>query len=86
MAISIGRRQFIFALGGAVTRPLAAHPQQPAVPVSGFLGTGSSASDAFRVAAVRQGLMEAGYVEGRNVAFEYRLGGESLRATAGACG
>ncbi|HKA75973.1 MAG TPA: ABC transporter substrate-binding protein [Pseudolabrys sp.] len=38
----------------------------------GFLGTGSSQSDAFRVAAVRQGLIETGYVEGRNVTFEYR--------------
>jgi putative ABC transport system substrate-binding protein len=43
------------------------------MPVVGFLGTGSSESDAFRVAAVRRGLTEAGYVEGRNVKFEYRL-------------
>jgi len=41
--------------------------------VVGFLGTGSSESDAFRLSAVRQSLMEAGYVEGRNVMFEYRL-------------
>jgi putative tryptophan/tyrosine transport system substrate-binding protein len=43
------------------------------MPVVGFLGTGSSESDAFRVAAVRQSLMEVGYVEGQNVKFEYRL-------------
>jgi len=67
------RRDFIKIIAGsAVTLPLTAQAQQSAMPVVGFLGTGSLQSDAFRVAAVRQGLIEAGYVEGRNVAFEYR--------------
>jgi putative tryptophan/tyrosine transport system substrate-binding protein len=66
------RRDFLGVMGSAAAWPLAARAQQPALPVVGFLGAGSLESDGYRAAAVRQGLIEAGYVEGRNVAFEYR--------------
>jgi len=65
------RREFIALLGGTVaTWPLAVHAQQPAVPVIGFLNT--SSLDAYRVRAFHQGLKEGGFVEGENVAVEYR--------------
>jgi putative ABC transport system substrate-binding protein len=69
----VKRREFIALLGGAAAAwPLTARAQQPAMPVVGVLHSGSPEVNAKRVAAYRRGLSDAGFVEGRNLAFEFR--------------
>jgi putative ABC transport system substrate-binding protein len=70
--MTIARRKLLAAFGGAATWPIAARAQQPATPVIGFLHPSPPEPSAERPRAFRQGLKEAGFVEGDNVAIEYR--------------
>jgi putative ABC transport system substrate-binding protein len=77
LAKHIARREFIALIGGAASTsslfvPLVARAQQPAMPVIGYLSIGSPQFDAVRLAGFHHGLKDTGFVEGRNVAGEYR--------------
>ena len=73
MAIHVGRRQFLAAIGStAAAWPLAARAQQPAMPVIGYLSGATFETMREYVAAFRRGLADEGFFEGRNVAIEYR--------------
>ena len=78
----IGRRGFITLLGGAAAWPLAASAQQQAVPVIGFLRNSLPGGSGHLLSALREGLNEGGYIEGRNAVIEYRWSEDRDQLTA----
>jgi ABC-type uncharacterized transport system substrate-binding protein len=68
----VRRREFITLFGGAVSWPIAARTQQPAVPIVGFLSGRSPADSVAEIRGFHRGLAEAGFIEGKNVAIEFR--------------
>jgi len=82
MTVTIGRRELLAALGGAAAWPLAARAQQPAMPVIGFLRNSSPDDSVELLAAMRQGLKQTGYVEGKNLAIAIPTTTEMNRAAS----
>ena len=85
------RREFIAGLGSAAAWPVAARAQQPALPVIGYLSSGSQGISGERLRMFLRGLSEAGLSEGKNIAIEYRgstIGSPSLQpiSSGAACG
>src|SRR5262249_56729661 len=79
MTVTIGRRELLVALGfGAAAWPLVARAQQPKVPVIGFLASQAARDSRQSVAAFHRGLSEAAFIEGQNVAIEYRWADHQL--------
>ena len=72
MTVTIGRRELLAALGGAAAWPLAARAQQSAMPVIGFMSSRSPEDSAHLLEAFRRGLREGGFIDGENVAIEFR--------------
>jgi putative ABC transport system substrate-binding protein len=72
MAIQVRRREFIVTLASAATWPVAAHTQQSAMSVVGFMSSRSPEDSVSVLAAFRSGLAEGGFIEGRNVVIEFR--------------
>src|SRR5262249_28955174 len=72
MTVTIGRRGLLAALGRAAAWPLAARAQQPEMPVVGFVHLTSVETNRENLATFRRGLEETGYIEGKNLAIEYR--------------
>jgi len=73
MTVTIGRRELLAALGGAAAAwPLAARAQRPSIPVIGFLDATTVADTVYRVSAFREGLKEAGFIDGHNVTIVFR--------------
>jgi putative ABC transport system substrate-binding protein len=70
--VGIGRREFITLLGGVAAWPLAARAQRAKLPTIGFLGSATALMDGQRVAAFERRLRELGWIDGRNLAIEYR--------------
>src|SRR5215475_7170525 len=73
MRLCLRRREFIAGLSGAAAWPLAARAQKRAMPVIGYIGGRTADSHDSMLVAVRRGLADVGYAEGRNVAIEYRF-------------